>query len=264
MDKNTFTLTLTTAELLCAANALGIAALPANIAGDTPLTGERLQAEISKGHASLQKRQLVHSLSPIQWQIDNLLAILLHWLAAPDYLLQLDSWQQSGEQQAETIYFWQTAAVWRYSTADKHQFTFFEDGESWLGYALAKIAPVIKPATEASFSLPRMNLAEFLTQVQQKPVDIASMSRLQQAGLSPERSQEIVAKLALVTKVTTLTWQNSEAEVSRRVVFLNAPTATWSGEEESGKTFVWLQAINQENLVNFLSPTSASPIRERP
>lgn len=264
MRKNTFTLTLTTAELLCAANALGIAALPAHIAGDTPLTGEALQAEISKGHASLQKRQLIHSLSPIQWQIDNLLAILLHWLAAPDYLLQLDSWQQNGKQQAETIYFWQTAAVWRCSTADKHQFTFFEDSESWLDEALASVAPVIKPGKEDNFPLPRMNLAEFLTQVQQKPVDIATMSRLQQAGLSPEKSQEILAKLALVTKATTLTWQNSEAEVSRRVVLLNAPTGTWGGEEESGKTFVWLQTINQENLVNFFLPTSASPIRERP
>lgn len=253
MDKNTFTLTLTTAELLCAANALGIAALPAHIAGDTPLTGGRLQAEISKGHVSLQKRQLIHSLSPIKWQIDNLLAVLLHWLASPDYLLQLDSWQQNGQQQTEAIYFWQTAPVWLHSTADQHQFSFFKDGDFWLHHALEKIGPLGKPAKDDSFPLPQLNLATFLPKVQQNPTDVDSITMWERAGLSPEMAQQALANLATVTRVLTLTWQNGTSQVLRRALLLFTPTGVWSGEEERRETIIWLRPITQEDLTHWLT-----------
>ena len=257
MDKDSYTLTFTTAELLCAATALGIVALPLPVAGPTPLTGEALQAEINKGYASLQKRQLIHSLSPVQWQLDNLLAVLVHWLAAPDYLLQLDSWQHSGEQQAETVYFWQTKAVWLHSTADQHQFTFFKEGDYWLHYALEKIGPVQKPAKDDSFPLPQLNLAAFLPKVQQNPTDVDSIAIWQRAGLSSEMAQQAVAKLAAVTRAVTLTWQNKTSQVTRRALLFFTPTGVWSGEEEDGKTIIWLRSISQDDLTNWLTFANA-------
>lgn len=253
MDKDSYTLTFTTAELLCAATALGIVALPPSVTGHIQLTGEALQAEISKGYQSLQKRQLIQSLSPAQWQVDNLLSVLVHWLVAPDYLLQLDIWQDSGEQQAETVYFWHTAAFWLHSTADQHQFTFFKDGDFWLQYALEKIGPPEEPAKDDSFPLPQLNLAAFLPRLQQNPTDIDSIAIWQRASLSSELAQQAVAKLATVTRAVTLTWQNKAFQVTRRTLLFFTPTGTWGGEEEDRKTIIWLRSISQVDLTNWLT-----------
>lgn len=253
MDKDSYTLTFTTAELLCAATALGIAALPLPVIGHTQLTGEALQAEISQGYELLQKRQLIHSLSPVHWQVDNLLAVLVHWLVAPDYLLQLDIWQHKDEQRRETAYFWQTEAVWLQPASDQHQFTFFKVGDSWLRYALERIGPIVKLAEDDSLLVPLLNLTAFLPKVQQNPTDKDVISIMQRAGLSPEIAQQTLAKLADVTRAVTLTWQNKTSLIASRVLLLFTPTGVWAGEEENGKTVIWLRPLSKNSLTNLLA-----------
>lgn len=253
MDKNTFTVSFTTAELLCAATALGIATLPQSIKLPKQLTGPELQIEIDKGYESLQKRKLIHSLSPLQWQIDNLLVVLVQWMVAPDYLLQLEIWQRNGKQQRETIYFWQNEALLLQSSADQNHFTFFKSSDRWVHRTLEKFGPVVNSTNDDCLSVPQLNLVAFLHKVQQNPVDPDSVSILRRAGLSSERSKQTLAKLATVTQAATLTWQNRTFQNVQSVLFLFTPECIWGGEDECKTATTELHPLSEEGLIHLLT-----------
>ena len=257
MDKNTFTIPFTTAELLCAATALGIATLPQSIKMPKQLAGPELQAEINKGYESLQKRKLIHPLSPLQWQIDNLLVVLVQWIVAPDYLLQLDIWQRNSKQQQETIYFWQNEALLLQSSADQNQFTFFKSGDRWMEQLLEKFAPVAEPIFGDCLSIPQLNLAAFLRKVQQKSTDLDAISILRRVGMSPETAHHSLAKLATVTQAATLTWQNKSNKIARRVLLLFSPECVWGGEVKSEDALSELSPLSPDALIHLLTSNDA-------
>ena len=251
MNEDAFTLTLTTAELLCAATALGIAALQLPPEANSQPTGAALQAEIRQGYGSLQQRGLVEAVSPVQWQVDNLLTILVHWLAAPDSVLKLDAWQSTGERRQAFLFFWQAQALWLQSETNTHHFTLFKAADSWLKHSTDWIGHLVEAVDEPVLPIPPVNLSAFLPMVQQNVTVMELM--MQRAGLAPEMARQTLANLAVVERAVTLTWQDGSRQISRQAILLCAPIGTWGGEVGGKDELVLLRPFSSPDLLHLLS-----------
>ncbi len=253
MNDESFTLTFTTAELFCAATALGIAVLPLPTEINSQPTGVAIQSEIKQGYSALQQRGLIQEISPTQWQVNNLLSILVHWLAAPDGVLRLEAWQSSGERCQAFLFFWEAQGLWLQSTEKVHQFTFFKAADGWLEYGANWIGWLVKPDDQSVLLLPQVNLAAVLPKVRQDATSMEPM--MQRAGLSSEAAQQTLARLATVDKVVTLTWQcgpDMAQKVIRQDIVLGAPKGTWGGSVGEADELVVLQPFSKNDLIFLL------------
>jgi len=250
MNEDTFTLTFTTAELLCAATTLGIAALQLPTEANSPPTGAALPTDIRQGYDSLQQRGLAQAVSPAQWQVDNLLTILVHWLAAPESVLQLDAWQSANERQRASLFFWQAQALWLQSETNAHHFTLFKATDGWLKHGANWIGCLAEAADQSVLPLPPVNLTAFLSMVRQGVTGMETM--MQRAGLTPEVAQQTLANLASVEQAVTLTWQDESRQINRQSILLCAPTGTWGGDVGKKEELVLLRSFSSHDLLHLL------------
>lgn len=251
MNDNRFTISFSTAELLCVATALGLAVSPVQSA--TPLSGQALQAEIQRGYESLQQRGLVQALSPMRWQVDNLVALLTYWLAAPDRQIRLEMWQDDGAQQAITLYFWQGQALWYQAETNAHHLTLFQNAKEWVQHCLDWIGRPILAAAELTLTLPRLNLVTFLAKARQSPTEAELI--LQQAGQSVANARQGVSLLATVDRVLHITWlkaQEGGQLVTQQVVVLFTPTNMWGGAISDFDDVMLLRPFTMHDLVTLL------------
>lgn len=251
MNNNLFTINFNTAELLCAATALGLATLP--VQTDPPVTGVALQAEIRRGYESLQQRGLAQALGAARWQIDNLLAILTHWLAAPDSTLQLGVWQYDGERRQATLLFLQNEALWHMSEADTHYLALFQNRDDWVDHSINWLGSLPESSGEFALTMPPVNLVTFLPRLRQKPDDVELV--LQRAGLSLTVARQTITRLATVTKAVTLTWQRESGvgqQIVRQAVVLYGLEGAWGGNVNAGEALVTLRPFAISDLAHLL------------
>jgi hypothetical protein len=251
MNDNPFTITFTTAELLCAATALGLAAAPVQM--NPPLTGAALQNEIYRGYELLQQRGLVQVLGTARWQIDNMLAILTHWLVSADSTLQLDVWENDGNQRQARLLFWRDEALWQQSESDTHYLTLFPTGDGWVKHSVAWLGPFPETPGELVLTIPSVELATFLPKLSQNPSDWGPV--LQRVGLPPEIVSQTVDKLATLMEAAILTWQceaNGEQKAMQQAVILRTPTEVWGGIVGASEALVMLRPFTTPDLIQLL------------
>lgn len=262
MNDNHFTLTLTTAELLCAATALGLATLPVPIQPE--FKDITLEAEIRRGFVLLQQRGLIEAQSAVQWQVDSLVTILTHWLAAPDNMLRFEVWSVSSQQRQATLFFWQTQALWLQSEVGIHQLTIFQATDDWLTYSASWLEIPPETDDESLLFLPPVDLTAILPRLQPNIADLGLMMR--HAGLSAEITQAVLLKLATVDRAVTLTWlmgQGMAQKITRQTILLFSPGGMWGGPVVGIDELVVLRPLSRSALFRLLlgsyaadSPTS--------
>lgn len=253
MNDDRFSLHLTAAELMCAAMALGLAQLPLPGNRQIGQLSGAIHGNVQEGYHSLQQRGLLHQISAHQWQVDNLLAILIHWMTAPDHTLQLDVWSRQGQRRLAMVYFWQGQANWLLPDKDGYEFTLFRADDTWQLHCLDWLHCRAEGTGENSLlRLPLLNLEKFLPLVWQESEVVKSV--LARAGLAPEDVAYTITVLQSVQQVISLTWQSPTVE-SVHLVLLDADDMIWGQvTSESGQEMVCLRPLSFEDLRKILTP----------
>lgn len=257
MKDDAFTLHLSAAELMCAAMALGLAEMPLpgnpqlhQLAADVP-------ALIRQGYDSLRQRGFIQPISAGQWQVDSLIAILTHWIAAPDLTLQIDIWRRQEQRRRAVLYFWQEQALWLLPAEDGYQLTLFRTNGDWWLHCLDWLrCGAGQTAGDFTLQLPRLNLEKFLPLVWQES-EIVNPA-LARAGLSPEDAAHTTAVLQSVQQVITVTWIQAQANKAwRQALLLDTGNNLW-GEVESAPDdeVVCLRPLRLEDLPKMLIPVA--------